>query len=135
MVIRISETTKGCGSIAAAHCYVMAVSEIGGGTPTIMSLRGASGRGHALFDVGEAKLATVSDLFGEDRRAHTASELIMRKMLHAAGLRFRLHRLDLPGTPNFVLPWHKTAIFVHGRLWRRHSGCRLATASRTRIEF
>lgn len=69
------------------------------------------------------------------RRTHTGPELIVRKVLHAAGLRFRLHRRDLPGTPDIVLPRHKTAIFVHGCFWHRHSGCRLATMPRTRVEF
>lgn len=69
------------------------------------------------------------------RRAHTAPELIVRRALHAASLRFRLHRRDPPGTPDIVLPRHRTAIFVHGCFWHRHSGCRLTTTPKTRVEF
>jgi len=51
---------------------------------------------------------------------HTAPELIVRKALHASGLRFRLHRRDLPGRPDIVLPGHRIAVFVHGCFWH---GC------------
>jgi len=47
-------------------------------------------------------------------------------MLHAMGLRFRLHRRDLPGTPDIVLARHRTVVFVSGCYWHRHQGCPLA---------
>lgn len=69
------------------------------------------------------------------RQAHTRPELIVRKILHNLGLRFRLHRRDLPGTPDIVLPRHRVAIFVHGCFWHRHPNCSKATMPKTRHEF
>ncbi len=51
------------------------------------------------------------------------------------GLRFRLHRKDLPGTPDIVFPRHRTVVFVHGCFWHRHRGCRKASTPKTRVEF
>ena len=65
----------------------------------------------------------------------THPELALRKYLHAQGYRFRLHRKDLPGSPDLVLPRHHLAIFVHGCFWHRHEGCRYATTPSTRQEF
>jgi DNA mismatch endonuclease (patch repair protein) len=53
---------------------------------------------------------------------HTGPELVVRRLLHAEGYRFRLHRKDLPGSPDIVLPGRKKAIFVHGCFWHGH-GC------------
>ena len=51
------------------------------------------------------------------------------------GLRFRLHRSDLPGRPDIVLPKRRTVIFVHGCFWHRHHACPKATTPKTRTEF
>jgi DNA mismatch endonuclease (patch repair protein) len=56
-------------------------------------------------------------------RANTKPELAVRRALHAHGYRFRLHRKDLPGTPDIVLPRYRLAIFVHGCFWHGHQGC------------
>jgi DNA mismatch endonuclease (patch repair protein) len=69
------------------------------------------------------------------RRRDTTPEIAVRRALHRLGFRFRLQRKDLPGTPDIVLPRWKTAIFVHGCFWHRHSGCPKATTPRTRVEF
>lgn len=58
---------------------------------------------------------------------NTKPELRVRSALHRLGFRFRLHRSDLPGTPDIVLPKHRTAVFVHGCYWHRHQGCRRAS--------
>lgn len=68
-------------------------------------------------------------------RANTKPELIVRSLLHSVGLRFRLHRKSLPGSPDIVLSKHRTAIFVHGCFWHRHPGCKYATTPKTRQEF
>ena len=65
----------------------------------------------------------------------TGPEVVLRSLLHRAGLRFRLHAKKLPGRPDIVLPKYKTAIFVHGCFWHRHAGCRNATTPSTRAEF
>ena len=66
---------------------------------------------------------------------NTAPEMVVRRYLHAAGLRFRLHARELPGTPDLVLPKYRVAIFVNGCFWHRHSGCRFATTPSTRTDF
>jgi len=50
----------------------------------------------------------------------TAPELAVRRSLHSLGYRFRLHRRDLPGTPDIALPRHRLAVLVHGCFWHRH---------------
>lgn len=73
----------------------------------------------------------MSRIRGQD----TGPELRLRSLLHRAGFRFRLHAKQLPGRPDVVLPKYRTAIFVHGCFWHRHSGCRNATTPSTRREF
>lgn len=58
------------------------------------------------------------------RGTDTVPERIVRGLLHAAGYRFRLHRRDLPGRPDIVLPRYKTVLLVHGCFWHRHPGCK-----------
>ncbi|MEQ4283259.1 MULTISPECIES: very short patch repair endonuclease [Pseudomonas] len=79
--------------------------------------------------------ATRSRMMSGIRGKNTRPELLVRKFLHAHGFRFRLHRKDLPGNPDIVLPKLKTCIFVHGCFWHRHPGCRYATMPKTRPEF
>lgn len=66
---------------------------------------------------------------------NTKPERVVRSFLHRQGYRFRLHRRDLPGNPDVVLPKHKTVIFVHGCFWHRHEGCRFAYTPKTRRDF
>lgn len=68
-------------------------------------------------------------------RKDSKPEMVVRRALHRLGYRFRLHRADLPGTPDIVLPAHHMAIFVHGCFWHRHPDCRLASSPRTRADF
>jgi DNA mismatch endonuclease (patch repair protein) len=69
------------------------------------------------------------DVFEPDKRSEimrrvkstdTKPEIVVRKMIHAMGFRFRLHRKDFPGTPDIVLPRHKKVILVHGCFWHGH---------------
>ncbi|MCC8688765.1 very short patch repair endonuclease [Xanthomonas campestris] len=62
-------------------------------------------------------------------------EVLVRRLLFASGYRFRLHRRDLPGTPDIVMPGRKVAIFVHGCFWHLHQGCKYAKMPATRPEF
>lgn len=79
--------------------------------------------------------ATRSRMMAAIRAADTKPEMIVRRSLHAAGLRYRLHVRDLPGRPDVVLPSRRLVIFVHGCFWHRHPGCRFATTPTTRSEF
>lgn len=54
------------------------------------------------------------------RGTNTRPELLVRRLVHALGYRYRLHVRTLPGCPDLVLPRHKKVIFVHGCFWHRH---------------
>lgn len=64
-----------------------------------------------------------SKIMASVRQKGTGPELIVRSLLHRMGFRFRLHRKDLPGTPDIVLPKYRAALFVHGCFWHQHMGC------------
>lgn len=66
---------------------------------------------------------------------NTRPELVVRRAMHRAGLRFRLHRRDLPGTPDLVFPRFRTVVFVHGCFWHRHGGCRFSTLPASNREW
>lgn len=66
---------------------------------------------------------------------NTGPELRVRRRLHAAGLRYRIHAKELPGRPDVVFRPIKTALFIHGCFWHQHSGCRLATKPHSNSEF
>ena len=55
------------------------------------------------------------------RKTDTKPELIVRSLIHRMGYRFRLHRRDLPGTPDLVFPGRRKVIFVHGCFWHQHA--------------
>ena len=76
-----------------------------------------------------------SELMSRIRSRNTKPELAVRSLLHGMGFRFRLHREDLPGRPDIVLPKYKTVVQVHGCFWHRHDGCRFAYDPKTRAEF
>ena len=71
------------------------------------------------------------------RHKDTRPELIVRRALHAAGLRFRLHAADLAGRPDIIFRSRRIAVFVHGCFWHRHpsSSCKLTRTPKTRLEF
>jgi len=75
-------------------------------------------------------------LMARIRGKHTKPELVVRRLLHAMGYRFRLHRRDLPGTPDIVLVARRKVVLVHGCFWHRHAGCKhAAKVPRTRAAF
>lgn len=58
------------------------------------------------------------------KQKDTAPEVLVRRALHARGFRFRLHRRDLPGKPDIILPRHQAVVMVHGCFWHQHRGCK-----------
>lgn len=64
--------------------------------------------------------AERSALMARIRKTNTKPEILVRRLSHALGFRFRLHRKDLPGTPDLVFPRLKKVILVHGCFWHRH---------------
>lgn len=79
----------------------------------------------------EQRHRNMSRIRGRD----TTPERTVRSALHRLGYRFRLHRPDLPGRPDIVLPRFSAVIFVHGCFWHRHPGCRYSTTPSTRASF
>lgn len=69
------------------------------------------------------------------RGRDTRPEKAVRSYLHKAGLRFRIHRKGLPGTPDIVLPRYRTVIFVHGCFWHQHPGCQHFGVPTSNTEF
>lgn len=61
--------------------------------------------------------------------------MVVRKTAHRLGYRFRLHRRDLPGSPDLVFAARKKIVFVHGCFWHSHEGCKLAYRPKSNIEF
>ena len=79
--------------------------------------------------------ATRSRMMSGIRGRDTKPEITLRRLLHRAGLRFRLHSRDLPGRPDVVFPWRKAAIFVHGCFWHRHEGCHWCSTPASNSDF
>ena len=73
--------------------------------------------------------------FSRIKSGNTKPEIVVRSLLHNMGYRLRLHRKNLPGKPDIVLPRYKSVIFVHGCFWHRHKGCKNATSPKTKIIF
>jgi DNA mismatch endonuclease (patch repair protein) len=90
-------------------------------------------RAQPLADVVDAN--TRSRMMAGIRGKNTTPEVRLRKALHRAGFRFRLHCTKLPGKPDIVLAKHRAAIFVHGCFWHRHAGCRNSSVPKSNTEF
>ena len=73
----------------------------------------------------------MSRIKGKD----TTPEKTVRSMLHRMGFRFRLHKRDLPGSPDIAMPRHNTVIFVHGCFWHCHPGCKDSGIPKTNTIF
>ena len=76
-----------------------------------------------------------SERMSRVRSKDTAIELRVRSLVHSLGYRYRLHRRDLPGTPDLVFPSRKKVIFVHGCFWHLHRKCRQYRLPRTKKSF
>lgn len=69
------------------------------------------------------------------RGKDTTPERIVRSLLHKMGYRFRLHRNDLPGKPDIILPKYESVTFVNGCFWHQHEGCKRASRPNTNTAF
>lgn len=78
---------------------------------------------------------TRSAMMASIRGKNTKPEIIVRRFLHRLGFRFRLHRRDLPGRPDIVLPKYRTVVEVRGCFWHRHEGCPFAYMPQSNREF
>jgi DNA mismatch endonuclease, patch repair protein len=98
----------------------------------VMSLRPV--RNIAKYDdapISAQRSRNMARVRGKD----TKPEMYVRKLVHALGFRFRLHRRDLPGCPDLVFPSRRKVIFVHGCFWHQHGGCPKAALPKTRRQF
>lgn len=86
-----------------------------------------------MADVVDAR--TRSRMMSGIRGKNTKPEWQVRRYLHAAGFRYALHRRDLPGRPDLVLPRYRAVVLVHGCFWHGHAGCPYAVVPATRREF
>lgn len=86
----------------------------------------------------------MSDVFSKEKRSwimsrisgrDTKPEIIVRKLIHCLGFRFRLHVRTLPGNPDIVLPRHRKVIFVHGCFWHGHENCKRSKKPSTNTGF
>ena len=80
---------------------------------------------------GRKRSEMMSRIQGRD----TVPEIVVRRIAHRLGFRFRLYRKDLPGRPDLVFPRYRAVIFVHGCFWHRHNGCRYAYTPKSRVRF
>jgi DNA mismatch endonuclease (patch repair protein) len=76
-----------------------------------------------------------SEIMSRVRSKDTRPEMIVRRMLHKAGYRYRLHVADLPGKPDLVFVGRKKVIFIHGCFWHMHESCAMARIPKSRVEF
>lgn len=81
----------------------------------------------------EQRSERMSRVRGKDSKP----ELVVRRLVHSLGCRYRLHRRGLPGTPDLVFGPRRKVIFVHGCFWHRHpdSNCKLARMPKSRLDF
>jgi len=89
--------------------------------------------GRSLMDVFTPDQRSA--LMARIRAKNTKPEFLVRRIVHALGYRFRLHRRDLPGTPDLVFPRLKKIIFVHGCFWHQHAGCQFAYKPKSNSTF
>ena len=76
-----------------------------------------------------------SEVMRKVKNKNTRPELMIRRLLHGRGLRFRLHRSDLPGKPDIVFPKHNKILLVHGCFWHRHEQCKRATTPTDNADY
>lgn len=69
------------------------------------------------------------------RGKDTKPEIIVRRLVHGLGYRFRLHHRGLPGTPDLVFLGRRKVLFVHGCFWHQHPGCKRATQPTKRADY
>lgn len=76
-----------------------------------------------------------SELMSHIRSVNTKPEVALRRALWQRGFRYRVNVKNLPGSPDIVLPKHRTVVFVHGCFWHGHNGCKEFTVPKTNTEF
>lgn len=78
---------------------------------------------------------TRNRVMSQIRSKNSKPEIIVRSLLHNNGFRFGLHRSDLPGSPDIVLPKYKSVIFVNGCFWHQHKKCKYSKLPKSNIDY
>lgn len=97
----------------------------------------------SISTIGIAGAAAVDTLTPAERSTRmslvrskdTKPELLVRRLAHGMGFRFRLHDGSLPGKPDLVFPGRRKVIFVHGCFWHRHGKCKNTRWPKSRLDF
>ncbi len=76
-----------------------------------------------------------SERMSRVRGKDTKPEMVVRRLVHGLGYRYRLHGRSLPGNPDLVFGKRRKVIFVHGCYWHRHAGCPLCRLPKSKLEF
>ena len=85
----------------------------------------------------QASTAAVAAVMKANKKRDTKPELLVRKLLHSLGYRYRLHARDLPGNPDIVFRTRRKVIFVHGCFWHQHQhpNCHLRTHPKSNLSY
>ena len=83
----------------------------------------------------QAPPLTRSQVMSRVRSKNTGPELLVRRALWAAGIRYRLHYKNMPGHPDLVLVGRNAVVFVHGCFWHRHENCPRNRVPKSRVEW
>ena len=78
-----------------------------------------------------------SEIMSNIRAKGMKPEMLVRRLTHALGYRYQLHRKDLPGKPDLVFPGRRKVIFVHGCFWHQHAdpACKIARRPRSNLDY
>ncbi len=76
-----------------------------------------------------------SEIMSRIKAKDTKPEMVVRKLVHGLGYRYRLHRRDLPGQPDLVFPSRKKVIYVHGCFWHQHEECKISHLTKSNKEY
>ncbi len=76
-----------------------------------------------------------SEMMAAVRSKNTKPEMLVRRLAHRMGYRYRLHRADLPGKPDLVFPSRRKVIFVLGCFWHQHSGCPFSHVPKSNVAY
>jgi DNA mismatch endonuclease (patch repair protein) len=102
------------------------ISTVRCGTVTVKSVRIVSSMDNLSKQERSERMSRI-------RGVDTGPEMIVRRMVHGMGFRYRLHTRDLPGIPDMVFPRLGKIIFVHGCFWHQHPGC--GRQPKSRLDF
>ena len=84
-----------------------------------------------MTEPSDRRRRTMRAVKGRD----TETEMAVRRLVHSLGFRYRLHRRDLPGTPDLVFPARRAVVFVHGCFWHQHRCPRGSRLPKTRRDY